>query len=317
MADDRFADYRKGHPGFGVRSFLVDPIAASRRRPALAFLGTIPAGIAVAAVALIAGLAEPTNAALEADPLGTTWWLGVAPLLVAVTPVAVVHELERRRALEISERFPDVLSILASANRMGIGVVDAFDLVTRWTSGSLADEMRKTRNDVRWNHDLTGGLQRLADRLHVPQLSRTMSLLAEGSRSSGDLHGVLDVAATQTRNHARLRRARRREIGSYVAIVVLGFLVYLLVILIMEVSYLQPLADLPATEVPDSAGDAPVPLAGGPVEQYRILFVHSTLIQAFGSGLIAGKLAENDALSGLKYGVGLVLFSVGVFALFL
>ena len=316
-ADERFEAYQRSQPDNDLQALLRTPIDAFRRRPILSLAATVPVGMLVAAGAVLAGLAEPSIPALQADPLGTTWWLGIAPFLLATVPVAVLHEHERRRALEISERFPEVLSILASANRMGIGVVDAFDLVTRWTGGALADELERTRNDVRWNHDLTGALTRLADRLHVPDLSRTMSLLAEGSRSSGDLHGVLQVAATQTRNHARLRRARRREIGSYVAIVVLGFLVYLLVILIMEVSYLQPLADLPEPSVPDAAGDAPIPLAGGPVEQYRVLFIHSTLIQAIGSGLIAGKLAENDALSGLKYSIGLVVLSMAVFALFL
>jgi flagellar protein FlaJ len=226
----------------------------------------------------------------------------------------VLHERERRRTQTITERFPDVLNILASANQMGVDIVDAFELVTRWASGTLADELEKVRNDIAWNHDLTRALLDFADRLNVPQLSRTMTLIAEGSQSSGDLAGLLEIAATDTRARAKLARARRREVGSYVAIVVVGFLVYLLVIIMVSASYLDPIAEVAATSGTDSV-EGPVTLGAVPVETYRLLFLHSALIQGFGSGLIAGKLAENDILSGLKYGLGLVALTVVAFFL--
>ena len=46
---------------------------------------------------------------------------------------------------------------------------------------------------------------------------------------------------------------------------------------------------------------------------YRAVFFHSVLIQGIGSGLLAGKLAENDILAGLKYSIGLTLLTMVVF----
>jgi flagellar protein FlaJ len=43
------------------------------------------------------------------------------------------------------------------------------------------------------------------------------------------------------------------------------------------------------------------------------VFFHSALIQGVGSGLLAGKLAENDVLAGLKYSIALVAITLVVF----
>jgi len=317
VADDpRFPAYRRAKQATGLRAFVENPLRSIRRRPVLSLGLTVPAGLAVGGLAVTAGVARPTEAAFLATPVWTTGWLVVVPLLTATVPLAVLHERERRRTRVITQRFPDVLGILASANKMGVGLVEGFELVTRWASGTLAKELRKVRNDVAWTHDLTRALLSFADRLNVPQLTRTMTLVAEGSRSSGDLHGLLEIAAADTRARAKIERARRREVASYVTIVIVGFLVYLLVIVMVGASYLDPIGALAASA---KAPDRPPALAGlgtAPVETYRLLFLHSALVQGFGSGLIAGKLAENDVLSGLKYGIALVLLTVVAFVLF-
>ncbi|ELY78310.1 type II secretion system F family protein [Natrinema pallidum] len=312
--DPRFLAYQRSKRETGIRAFLADPLRAITRRPVRSLGVTVPAALAVAGLAIRTGLVEPTAAAFLAAPLRTTVGLAVVPLVTATAPLTLLHERERRRMTVITERFPDVLSILASANRMGVDIVDAFDLVTRWASGTLAAELRRVRNDVAWNHDLTRALLGFADRLNVPQLTRTMTLVAEGSRSSGDLHGLLEIAATNTRAQAKLARERRREVGSYVAIVVIGFLVYLLVIVMVSASYLTPIAEV-AAETDPAAASGPVSLGAIPVDTYELLFLHSALIQGFGSGLIAGKLAENDILSGLKYGLALIALTVIAFFL--
>jgi flagellar protein FlaJ len=150
----------------------------------------------------------------------------------------------------------------------------------------------------------------------VPHLSRTIKLIADGGRSSGDLSRLLSIAAEDTHNRARLERSRRQAMNSYIAIVVIGFLVYLLVILIIDASFLERIAAL-SSEQAQQPGDRgpPVTFTNVPIVTYQALFFHSVLIQGFGAGLLAGKLADNDALSGLKYSVGLTALSVAAFLL--
>lgn len=314
--DSRFPAYRRTGGDVGPRGFLAAQVRGVRHSPSRSLWLTIPAGILAAALVIATGVAEPTVAAFVASPTWTTGWIVVVPLLTAVTPLMVLHERERRRRRTIAQRLPDVLNILSNANEMGVDLVDGCELVSRWSSGVLGTEFQKVRNDLAWNHDLRLALLSFADRMAVPQLTRSMTLIAEGSRASGDLHSLLDIAATDTRARATLERARRRSVNSYVAIVIIGFLVYLLVILMVTESYLGPIAELAGTS---QAPDRPAALAGmgaAPVDTYRMLFLHSALIQGFGSGLIAGKLADDDFKSGLRYGIAMLVTTMAAFVFF-
>ncbi len=312
--DDRFEAYGARQRRLDLRGLLADPFAAVRTRPSLSLVASVPAAVLLAVVLVAAGVVTPTMPAMRARPIATTTGLVVAPLLVALAPWSVAHEVRRRRENEIARRFPNTLNILSSANRMGIPLQEAFALVSRWSTGPLAEELRTVRNDIEWNHDTRAALLDFGARLRVPQLSRTMKLLADGIRSSGDLTQVLAIAAEDTRNRHRLERARSRELSAYIAVVIIGFLVYLLVILVLEASFLRPIG---AVQPASGSGDlgAPVSFVDVPLETYRMVFLHSALIMAAGTGLLAAKLAVNDTVAGLKYAIGLVVLTVATFTM--
>jgi flagellar protein FlaJ len=312
--DERFTPYDRNALRVRVVDLLRDPTAVLLENPFTTLVLTVPLAAAVLTTMLLTGFVEASVEALMARPIATTTALFVVPLLVVLAPLTVFYELKRSREVEIARRFPDTLNILSSANKMGIPLVDALDLVSRWSEGVVAKELRVVRNDIEWNHDVTKALLAFGDRIRVPQLSRTMKLLAEGIRSSGDLSRVLSIAAEDTRNREKLERTRRRELGSYIAVVVIGFLVFLLVIVLLDASFLTPLGDVGGTEAPAGA-DIPIGFSSVPVETYRLMFFHAALIQALGSGLLAGKLSDNDTMSGLKYGLGLLLVAMAAFTL--
>ena len=94
-------------------------------------------------------------------------------------------------------------------------------------------------------------------------------------------------------------------------------LVFLGVIAVLDIAYLGRIAQLEAVEsAPEQAsgpGAALSSVASLRIGLYRAVFFHSVLIQGIGSGLLAGKLAENEILGGLKYSIVLVILSTIVF----
>lgn len=309
----------RSHPHFGtfrrlrerawLSDRLADPTAVFREYPPATLLVTVPLALVLLGGIVTTGLADPTPAAFIDAPVSTTALLVIAPFLLVSVPLSLFHELARRRSEAISRRLPDALDILASANQMGVGLVEGLDLVARNLSGRLAVELRRVSNDIRWNNDIRRALLGLADRLQVSQLTRTCKILAEGSRSTGDLHRVLDIAAEDTRHRYRLARDRQQTLSSYTAVVIIGFLVYLAVIVIINESFLGPITGSGLT-----TGDSgPVTISQGAVDAYRTLFFHSAIIQGVGTGLITGKLSDNQVLTGLKYSIALVLVAFGVF----
>jgi flagellar protein FlaJ len=97
-------------------------------------------------------------------------------------------------------------------------------------------------------------------------------------------------------------------------VVIIGFLVYLMVIVFLDTGYLQPIEDI-AAETGDDVANAPVSLTEVPTETYRMLLFHSVLIQAVGTGFIAGKLADDSVQSGLKYSIALVAVTLLTFTI--
>jgi len=309
------AAYERSKRLAGLRERVRAQAAAVRDEPWRALLFSVPVAAALPVGAVLTGAVSPTVPALVARPVRVTTALAAAPLVVATVPVALVHEYRRRQERALQRRFPDVLELLATSNRRGLSLTRGLDIVADSASGRLADELRYLRNDIRWNDDLPGAFEAFGDRLVSPTLTRTVKLLAEGSRATRDLYPVLNVAATDVAERVRLERERRRTLQTYLVVVVVGFLVYLLVVLVLAANFLDPIEAASASLADAGTGAAagPVTLADVPVPELRVVLFHSALIQGFGSGLLAGKIAEGTLYGGLKYGLGLVVLTLLAF----
>jgi flagellar protein FlaJ len=316
-SDPQFEAYQKQKRRDELLELVRHPITRIRERsPLLSLAFSVPAALLAVGFLLVSGTLSTSLSGMAETPVAHTIGYGVLPFMITMVPLTLFYEAERRRKQRIAGRFPDTLNILSSANQMGIQLADAMDLVSRWSEGTLATELRKVRNDITWNHDVERALLSFADRLRVPQVTRTMKLIAKGSRSSNDLGSIISIAAEDTRNRHQIEQNRRQEMAAYTAIVAIGFLVYLGVVAMIDVSYLGPISNIEPTQATQDAasqGAAALNVGGVDTEQYRTVFFHSALIQGAGSGLLAGKLAENDVLAGLKYSIALVGIALAVF----
>ncbi|MCY4730948.1 type II secretion system F family protein [Natronomonas gomsonensis] len=293
-------------------TFLSAPLKPLRRRPELTLLFSAPLAAAYLGIAAVV-FGTPSADGILSTPFRTTSLFLVAPFLVVATPMSIVHEQSRRQRRHVASRLPDALDILASSNQMGVSLVEGFGLVARNVTGRFAEELRHVRNDIRWNHDMRSALLSMADRMAVPQLTRTCKILAEGSRSTGNLHQVLKIAAQDTRHRLQMERAREQELQTYVAVVAIGFLVYLGTVVVIDQSFLAPVIER-IGETESGELDQLINVGAGDVSTYNALFLHSALVQAVGTGLIIGELADSDVRSGLKYSIALVLVALAVFA---
>ena len=313
--DPRYRSYRRTKVRGSVREFLRDPLRPILRRPTLSLFVSVPAALLTFAFVSVSGVASANE--MLTDPVWTTTVLVVLPVLVAVTPLSVFHEMKKQRIRKIVSRFPEKLSAVANANDMGMSLRDGFDYVSNRGSTEIDKEFGRVSNDISWKHDTSGALVDCANRLRVPQVSRSMNLISKASRTTGELNRILEAAAADTANEYRMRKQRAQEMSGYIAVVVISFLVYLGVVLMLDRFYLVPLYEaIPAQEPGATTG-----IGGGevgsltqiPIETYRTVFYHSALILAFGNGLLAGMMGENDLLAGLKYAVGFSILTVLAF----
>ncbi|MDZ7688266.1 MAG: type II secretion system F family protein [Halobacteriales archaeon] len=314
--DPRYRSYRRTKVLKSVRSFLRDPLDPIKRRPTLSLFISVPA--ALVTFVLVSESDVASTSEILTKPVWTTTVLVVLPVLVAVTPLSFFHEMKNQRIRGVVSRFPEKLSAVSNANEMGMSLTESFDHVSRRGEGGISEEFSRVSNDIRWKHDTSEALVDCANRLRVPQVSRSMNLLSKASRTTGELSRILEVAAQDTANEYRLRKKRAQEMSAYIAVIMISFFVYLGVVLMLDRFYLIPLYEaIPAQE----PGSTPTGVGGGevgsltqiPIETYRTLFYHSALILAFGNGVLAGMMGENDLFAGLKYAIAFTVLTVAAF----
>jgi flagellar protein FlaJ len=197
-------------------------------------------------------------------------------------------------------------------------------LVSETSSGVLSKELKKVHNEIQWDTGLNDALIGFANRMKIPRLSRTIKLITKANESSGNIQGVLQVAARDVDTAYKLDRERFQNMIIYTVIIIVSFLVFLFVIIILEKNFLSQMAEAGGSGGGEAASGASGGGGGGgggaafsmesvPLDAYRMVFFHAGIIQAFCSGLVAGQMGENDVLSGLKYGIVMTLIAVVVF----
>jgi flagellar protein FlaJ len=140
-----------------------------------------------------------------------------------------------------------------------------------------------------------------------------VKLLTQALKSSGDVREVLDITAKDARTVHVLEKERALNMLIYVVIIFMSFGVFTIVVFIMAATFL-PEIERASANVSKSGVSV---LAGVDVPLYKRIFFHAAVLQAFGSGLMAGQMGQGKALAGLKYSVGMVIAAWMMFRLFI
>lgn len=292
---------------------LVVPLRASytelRDRPQYSLVFSAPLAVLIVVGGILTGHLTVSVGAFLARPIGNTIGIVIAPFLVMSIPLMVVYEFNRRRARAFEHRFPNALSSLAGANSRGVPFDDGVELVAKRYSGIVAEEFRITYRDIRFDDDIVRALTNLANRYHrLPRVKMTIAVLRNIIQSSEDISDSLASLANEFEARLALERRRMQEMKMYSVIVVLGVLIYLLIVVILDVLLLP--------QLPDPVDQAFVTGAETLGQTtYHLLFFHSSLLLATGSGFIIGKLTEDTFFSGLKYVNTLVVIVLVTFIL--
>ena len=174
-----------GRPaGLGVRDLLAAKLAAA------AAAGT--AGLMLAAVApgrlgfVIAALAP------AAGFLGPDLWLG---------------RLARERARRVRRDLPALLDLLRVTVQAGASLSEALHAVGERAGGPLAAEWRAVGGQVALGVPLADALQRLAERLPLPEVRALVAALDRARRHGAPLADTLEAQARDARS-ALARRIR-------------------------------------------------------------------------------------------------------------
>ena len=311
---DRLHAYRRFR-ALGKR--IGQPIRSVVDRPARLLYLTVPA------VVLLTGFRLYESSSPLA--VSTIDDLLIQATIFLVGTFAIAFEIHKRRIEAIEAAIPDFLDRLASINEAGMTIVESLDRVRGSELGPLDDELDRVWYDLQWGSDVELALRRFETRVRTRMVSRIVTLITNAMHASGDLARVLRIAANQAKADRRLKRDRRQEMLSYMVVVYVSFFVFLFIIAIINIILIGNISEMTtvgnATANGTSQGIPGVAGGGGVgsinTDAYKLIFVHTGVIQGALSGFVAGQLSSGDVRDGAKHATIMMAIAYAAFLIFL
>ncbi len=202
-----------------------------------------------------------------------------------------------RRIRKIDTIFPDFVRDLAESRRAGMTFTKAILFASNGDYGILTPEVQKIAQQVSWGSSVDDALAGFAQRVPTTTIKRTISLIIEASKSGGNVADVLDAASRDAREIKLLEAERRANMASYVVVIYVGMLVFLVIIAVLSAQF------LPAMIVNNPSGGGGGKMGAGPEQVAAIttVFFYAGIVNAFGSGIVAGVFEDGSFAAGVKH----------------
>lgn len=293
-----------------LKNTLRHPLEPIKRKPIYVFIFSVPPGLAF----ILYGLRiYPFYRSID-------WVFKIDDYVIIATiimllPFVVFHELKIKRAKRVMRLTPIFLNKLASANESGMPIYRAISMIAKTDTTPLKKEITKIKSDLDWGISLNDALVRFANRLKVFELTRTITLLNEALKSTGNVTEVLMISAKDASNAELLRRERLSNMFMYVIIIYISFFVFIGIVYIITTTFLSTLAQS-AAKVASSGANINM-LRGINVSTYKNIFMHAAIFQGFFGGLVAGVMGEGSLSSGVKHSLVMLTIAYILFTVFI
>jgi len=296
-----------------IKRVLRSPAQALVWNPSRVLYLAVPVALVLFAVRAPAAFqTETVNVYLLDD-------LVIQSVLLVVGSFAAVRYVYTSRITKIEDSTPELLERMASLNEAGMSVVESLRRLRGSDVGVLTPEVDRIWADITMGANVDDALVRFGRRIKTTPVTRVVMLLTNAMRASGQLGPVLRIAATQARADLRLKKRRRQQMFTYLVVIYISFLVFLVIIVAVQ-EVLVP--SLPSNvPTPDSSNRLGVGVSTfarlGQVDKaaYSLVFFHTALIQAVLTGFVGGQLGEGTLRDGAKHAAILLGFAYLAFIL--
>jgi len=277
----------------GLKRFMKNPLQYFVERPSDVFYLSVPPAITLLAVAFLSFRMYSPNMLVKL--LDEYVFIST---FIAFLPFAIFHEIHVKRRKRIEEEIPEIFRRLANINETGMNMLQSLEVLANTHRGHLKGEIEKILRDIEIGGTISDAFARFANRVQIPWVARTITLIREAMKSSGNLVSVLNIAASDAHNTIVMKEERRSNMMTYVMIIYIAFFVFIGVIFILFKYFLPIMLELS----PGSAGGfMGFASSSATIESVRITLFHASVIQGFFSGLVAGVMGGEGMSGGVKH----------------
>ena len=237
--------------------------------------------------------------------------------LIAVLPFVISLINETRVEAEKEEMFLEFTRNLVESVKTGTPISKSIINLKEKAFGALDKNIKKLANQISLGIPLNLALQVFAKDVNNATVSRTIILIGQAERAGGDIGEILESVAEAVTISDKLKKERKAAISTLVVQGYIIFLVFMIIILIMQFQILPMVSGIAELGSIGEGTFASIGATGGEsIEQEDISssFLYLLLIQGFFTGLTIGKLGEGGVKAGIKHSFALMLISFVVSA---
>lgn len=233
--------------------------------------------------------------------------------ILVVLPSVLISFFEYRDIKDAEDKFPNFLSDLAQSASSGMTLPQAIEVASTSDYGKLTKYVKQLNIWLSWKLTFPKAWGRFTERLKRSVLIRRINIIIlEAFHSGGDIKKTLGSLAENVTLIKDMESERKSIMQQQIIIMYVIFFVFIAVIIALykilsPILYIQQIGAFSGVTV-QSQG-APLTL-----EYFRNLFFLMTLVEAVCAGLIAGQIAEEKIVAGIKH--VLVMVSVSIFLFF-
>ena len=236
-------------------------------------------------------------------------YLLVAVFTIGVGPASFASIIHNRWKNKIEKAMPEFLRDLATSIRTGVPIHAALEHTSKRMYGPLTNELKMLVAQMSWGMNFEEALTELSKRVDLPLVKKATVLILEAGRHGGDLSEIFESTAHYIDNVNAWNLRRKMQTMPYVAIFYFSVALFLFIIILISRMIFVPISELAKSGVPLLR---PILTA----TQTRRVFLHTSLLESFFGGILAGKINEDSFLGGLKHGMILAIASGVAFFIF-
>jgi len=236
-------------------------------------------------------------------------------LIIVVVPSIWISFKEYSEIKSAEDQFPHFLEDLSQSASAGMTLPQAISVASKTHYGKLTKHIKQLNIWLSWSQAFPKAWEKFTKRLAKSQLIRRVNaIILEAFHSGGDVKKTLGSLAEDVNIIKDMESERRSIMQQQIVIMYIIFFVFIGVILALykilsPILYVQQIGSFSGIGI--QGGGAKLSL-----EYFRNLFFLMTMVEAICAGLIAGVIAEEKLVAGIKHVLVMVSATIFVFFVF-
>lgn len=241
---------------------------------------------------------------------------GIGILIIAAPFVVSIINSSKIES-EKEDMFLEFARNLVESVKTGTPVSKSIINNSNKSYGVLTEHVKKLANQISIGIPLGIALQIFSKDVNNKKISRSLTLIGQAEKAGGEIGEILESVAGAVSMADKLKKERKAAISTLVVQGYVIFLVFTIIILIMQFKIVPMIGGIADTGVDGgfknptqiSTSDSSGSDSGNLSQEIASSFLYLLLVQGFFSGLVIGELSDGNLKYGLKHSFALMLIS--------